>query len=44
MKKRKITNYLGLNFEIDDLKYCLDYSEPDELLLDPIIKSIAENF
>ena len=42
MKKRKITNYLGLNFEIDDLKYCLDYSEPDELLLDPIIKSIAE--
>lgn len=42
MKKRKVTNYLGLNFEIDDLNYCLEYSQPDELLLDKIIKSIAE--
>ena len=42
MKKHKVANYLGLNFEIDDLNYCLEYSDPDDFLLDIIIKSIAE--
>ena len=42
MKKHKVANYLGLNFEIDDLNFCLEYSDPDDFLLDIIIKSIAE--
>ena len=42
MKKHKVANYLGLNFEIDDLNYCLEYSDPNDFLLDTIIKSTAE--
>ena len=38
MKKHKVANYLGLNFEIDDLNYCLEYSDPNDFLLDTIIK------
>jgi len=42
MSKRYITKYLGLNFEVDDLIYGLEWLEPDDFLLDKIIKSLSE--
>ena len=35
-----VTKYLGLNFEVDDLIYGLEYLDPDEFLLDKIMKSL----
>ena len=36
-----VTKYLGLNFEVDDLIYGLEYLDPDEFLLDKIMKSLS---
>ena len=37
-----VTKYLGLNFEVDDLIYGLEYLDPDEFLLDKIMKSLSQ--
>ena len=42
MSKRNITKYLGLNFEVDDLVYGLEWLEPDDFLLDKIMKSLSK--
>ena len=42
MSKKNITKYLGLNFEVDDLVYGLEWLEPDDFLLDKIIKSLSK--
>ena len=37
-----LTKFLGLHFEINDLKGCLEYLDPGDFLLDRIIKSTSE--
>jgi hypothetical protein len=42
VKKGMVTKYLGLNFEVDDLIYGLEYLDPDDFLLDKIMKSLSQ--
>ncbi len=37
-----VTKYLGLNFEVDDLIYGLEYLDSDDFLLDTIMKSLSQ--